>query len=152
MTTENFPTEEMPVVVTADNTFVPKAEYDKALLDLENARANSNAERNTAVLLNNRMINLKSEVKEFIVNGMGGVSNDDLRELAGNLGIDLTRRVSFTVTATFSCSADVEYGVDLDDLVQSGYELNATLDYNGDDLDNFDFDSHDVEVSDVVED
>ena len=128
--------------------FVNKADYD--LVVAKNAEL-TNANQNNLTLirtLNNRIDSFKEEIKQFVVDNLGGhVDDDDLRELAENFGIELTQEISFTATVTFNVTATVPLGTDLDDLA-SNVILTATLEDNGY-LENFDYDYHEVEISDV---
>lgn len=129
--------------------YVPQEEYDKIVRDLENARANYNAERNTVASLNNRLTSLKAEIKDFIVDRLGGrIGDDDLRELAENCDVELKRRVSFTVTATINCKADVDFGTDIDDILG---DIDAEFNLDIDGVSNFDYDLPDLAVSEVYE-
>ena len=118
-------------------------------LEAKVAAVDSQAE--TIRILNSRIEGFKSEIKEFVINNLGGnVSDDELRELAENFGIEMMQNVSFTVTASFNVNATVPLGTDVDDLAWSiANDLEGSLEYNGNDIGNFDWDTPDFEVADV---
>lgn len=138
-------------VTDSIHEFVPKAAYDEVVNDLNNARENYNTARNSESIARRNLESLRDEVKTFVVDNLGGhVSDDDLRNFAESCGIELTRSVQFTVTATFFVTADVDIAVDVDDDIQ--YSLTASLTFDGlDGVENFDTDNGDIEVTDIQE-
>lgn len=135
-----------------NDMYVPKAQLDKVLADVEMLRKHNADHVSQIGTLNSRISNLKQEVKQFIIDNIesGYVSKDEFIELGEALDIPMTQSISFTVSVTFSATAEVPLGTDLDDL---GYELSddisLSVDYNGSVMESFDWDSPEVEVSDV---
>lgn len=137
------------IATVTPNAFVPKADYDAVVTELNNVKAANASHQDTIRILNNRIASFKDEVKQFVVDNLGSLVDDnDLRELAENFGIELTQEISFTATVTFNVTATVPLGTDLDDLA-SVVSLSAELSDNYSTLENFDYDYHEVEISDV---
>jgi len=138
----------MTEILETAPAFVAKADYDAVVTELNNVKAANTSHQDTIRILNNRIASFKEEVKQFVVDNLGSlIDDDDLRELAENFGIELTQEIQFTATVTFNVTATVPLGTDLDDLA-SNVILTATLEDNGY-LENFDYDYHEVEISDV---
>ena len=138
-------------VTDSIHEFVPKAAYDEVVNDLANSRIDCNTARNSESIARRNLESLRDEVKTFVVDSLGGHASDsDLRNFAEACGIELTRSVQFTVTATFLVSADVDISVDVDDDIK--YALSASLTFDGlDGVDNFDTDEGDIDVTDIQE-
>ena len=129
--------------------YVNKDDYDKVLVERDNLKDMLEHSRNANVSLNNRIESFKSEIKEFVVNGITAdyVSTDDLKELAEMFEIPLTQDVTFTATVSFSVSATVPLDFDLDEI--ENLDFTASLDYNGSDLQDLEFDYSEVVIEDV---
>ena len=130
---------------------VDKTEYDKIVAERDNLKQMLEHSRNANVGLNNRIESFKQEIKDFVVNNLGGhVDDDDLRELAENFSVELTQQISFSVSAVFHCTATVPLNADLDDLenLLDG-EFSMSIDYNGSEIEDFDWELPDTEVNDV---
>ena len=135
--------------ITYFNDTVDKTEYDKILSEYNTVKESYTNSLATIRTLNNRIHNMKQEIKEFVVNGLSAnyVSQDDLKELAEMFEIPLTQDVTFTATVSFSVSATVPLGFDMDEI--ENLDFTASLDYNGSELDNIDFDYAEVVIEDV---
>ena len=139
----------MTEILETAPAFVAKADYDAVVTELNNVKAANTSHQDTIRILNNRIASFKEEIKQFVVDNLGGLVDDnDLRELAETFDIELTQEISFTATVTFNVTATVALGTDLDDLA-SDINLSAELSDNYGTLENFDYDYHEVEISDV---
>lgn len=90
---------------------------------------------------------LKSNVKELIVDNIDGLDKDFAEALAEAMGIELTRTVSISGTISFSGNVEVSiFDEDvLDDVRYNTSVGELTVEFNGDQLDNLDYDTEDVE-------
>lgn len=170
MTTENFPTETIYTYNQMMGESMHTRKFlENKMIELEFALANShkvlesvNTEMsnlqktysdalNTIRVQSQRLESFKEEVKQFVLDNLGGhIDDDDLRSFAESFGIPMTQTISFSVSTVFHCTAEVPLGTDLDEL-ESTLEGNFSLsiDYNGDDVQDFDYEYPDTEVHDV---
>lgn len=90
---------------------------------------------------------LKSNVKELIVDNIDDLDKDFAEALAEAMGIELTRTVSISGTISFSGNVEVSiFDEDvLDDVRYNTSVSNLEMDFNGENLDNLDYDTEDVE-------
>jgi hypothetical protein len=99
--------------------------------------------------------NIKDTVESFVREALSSnsyVSLEEVKELAENCDIVLTRDVSFTVTVEFTCTANVGFDIDIDDLANE-LTFNATLDMESyDGVEDFCSDDADYSLTDVTED
>lgn len=97
--------------------YVEKAEYDKALANIDSLKTELEHSRNANVTLNNRIDSFKEEIKQFVVDNLGGrVDDDDLRQLAETFDIELTQEFAFELTVRFSGCGTIEGKFDEDKL------------------------------------
>lgn len=90
---------------------------------------------------------LKSNVKELIVDNIDSLDKDFAKALAEAMDIELTRRVSISGNITFSGTVEVSiFDEDvLDDVRYNTYASGLEVEFNGDQLDNLDYETEDVE-------
>lgn len=103
--------------ITYFNDSIDKTEYDKIVAERDNLKQMLEHSRNANVSLNNRIHNLKEEIKQFVVDNLGGrVDDDDLRQLAETFDIELTQEFAFELTVRFSGCGTIEGKFDEDKL------------------------------------
>ena len=89
----------------------------------------------------------KSNVKELIVDNIDSLDRDFAEALAEAMDIELTKRVSISGTINFSGTVEVSI-FDEDALDDVRYNTNVSdlsVEFNGDYLDNLDYETDDVE-------
>ena len=93
---------------------------------------------------------LKSNVKELIVDNIDSLDKDFAEALAEAMGIELTKTVSISGSISFSGTVEVSiFNEDvLDDVRYNTNVGELTVEFNGDQLDNLDYDTEDVEWTD----
>lgn len=135
--------------ITYFNDTVDKTEYDKIVAEYNTVKESYTNSLATIRTLNNRIHNMKQDIKDLVVNGLSAdyVGKDDLLELANTCDIELTQDVTFTATVSFSVSATVPLGFDMDEI--ENLDFTASLDYNGSDLQDLEFDYSEVVIEDV---
>lgn len=92
----------------------------------------------------------KSNVKELIVENIDSLDRDFAQALAEAMDIELTRTVSISGTINFSGTVEVSI-FDEDVLDDVRYNTNVSdlnVEFNGEYLDNLDYETEDVEYSD----
>ena len=89
----------------------------------------------------------KSNVKELIVDNIDSLDKDFAEALAEAMDIELTKRVSISGTINFSGTVEVSiFDEDvLDNVRYNTYVSDLTVEFNGESLDDLDYETEDVE-------
>ncbi len=93
---------------------------------------------------------LKSDVKQLIVDNIDDLDKDFAEALAEAMGIELTKTVAISGSISFSGTVEVSiFNEDvLDDVRYNTNVGELSVEFNGDQLDNLDYDTEDVEWTD----
>ena len=129
-------------------------QYQDKINDLENDRDSWKRDHD---IMRERWINAKasieaykSNVKELIVENIDSLDRDFAQALAEAMDIELTRTVSISGTINFSGTVEVSiFDEDvLDDVRYNTNVSDLSVEFNGEYLDNLDYETEDVEYSD----
>lgn len=140
MTTENTSTEAMPLTpiqiaeefVKDNTTSTIIEEFVNHYNTIESLKTRVAAEANNAVhyrqLLNRKLEIVEDFLKTHIIDN-DSASVDELKELAEELDIDLTREVEVTFHINVTATVTVPIDFDIDDLSDSDFDIR--VDYSG---------------------
>lgn len=124
-------------------------QYQDKINDLENDRDSWKRDHD---IMRERWVNAKaaieaykSNVKELIVDNIDSLDKDFAEALAEAMDIELTRRVSISGAINFSGTVEVSIFEDLDDVRYNVNVSDLSIDYNGEYLDDLDYETEDVE-------
>ena len=126
-------------------------QYQEKINDLENDRDSWKRDHD---IMRERWVNAKaaieaykSNVKELIIDNIDSLDKDFAEALANAMDIELTRRVSISGAINFSGTVEVSIFEDLDDVRYNVNVSDLSIDYNGEYLDDLDYETEDVEWS-----
>jgi hypothetical protein len=137
------------VLGEAVSTHPVLVQYQDKINDLENDRDSWKRDHD---IMRERWVNAKaaieaykSNVKELIVDNIDSLDKDFAEALAEAMDIELTRRVSISGAINFSGTVEVSIFDDLDDVRYNVNVSDLSVDYNGEYLDDLDYETEDVE-------
>ena len=139
------------VLGQAVSTHPVLTQLKEQIADLENQRDSWITDHN---IMRDRWVNAKasieaykSNVKELIVDNIDSLDKDFAEALAEAMDIELTKRVSISGTINFSGTVEVSiFDEDvLDNVRYNTYVSDLTVEFNGESLDDLDYETEDVE-------
>lgn len=139
------------VLGEAVSTHPVLTQLKEQIADLENQRDSWITDHN---IMRDRWVNAKasieaykSNVKELIVDNIDSLDKDFAEALAEAMDIELTKRVSISGTINFSGTVEVSiFDEDvLDDVRYNTNVSDLSVEFNGDYLDDLDYETDDVE-------
>jgi sugar-specific transcriptional regulator TrmB len=140
MTTENTITESAPMTpeavaeefVKANTTSVLVEEFVNHYNEIERLKRRLE-ERNSSIdYQRNRLNELVAKARDFIITHVAdgeGASVDELKELAEELDIELTKEICVTFSIEVTATVTVPVDFDEDDLTDSDFDI--SVDYSG---------------------
>jgi hypothetical protein len=156
MTTENTINESAPMTpeavaeefVKANTTSVIVEEFVNNYNTIESLKRQLEASKSTAEYRRVRLEELISKTRDFIITGLANeVSEDDLKDLADKLDIELTKEIEVTFSVEVTATVTVPIDFDEDDITDADFDI--TVEYSGT-HDDTECDSIDHEVNNFV--
>lgn len=156
MTTENTVTESAPMTpeavaeefVKANTTSVIVEEFVNNYNTIESLKRQLEASKSTAEYRRVRLEELIAKTRDFIITGLANeVSEDDLKDLADKLDIELTKEIEVTFRVDVTATVTVPIDFDEDDITDADFDI--TVEYSGT-HDDSECDSIDYEVNNFV--
>lgn len=149
MTTENTVTDSAPLTpeavaeefVKENTTSVIVEEFVNNYNTIESLKRQLDASKSTSEYRRIRLEELIAKTRDFIVTNLanGGANEDDLKDLADKLDIELTKEIEVTFRVDVTATVTVPIDFNEDDLTDADFDI--TVEYSG---------SHnDVECDDI---
>jgi sugar-specific transcriptional regulator TrmB len=147
MTTETTTTETTPQQIAEDfikanTTSVIVEEFVNHYNEIERLKRRLEEKNSSLDYQRNRLNELIAKTRDFIITHVAdgeGASVDELKELAEELDIELTKEISVTFTVEVTATVTVPVDFDEDDITDADFDI--TVEYSG---------SHDeVECDDI---
>jgi len=130
LVTEHVPNDRDDLIIQIDSL---KASY-------ESMTANWNFQRDRADTLTRKIDAVRGHIHDLY--SMNGEIDDEIKEIAAFLDIELTQRVEGTATIEVSFSFDAPLGFDVD-----SFDLSVYVESNSYEVDNFDWNEDSVDIS-----
>ena len=132
------------------NTKIASMTLDDIAGYIATLKVNSEEVRNGNKVVRDRLQKLVDTVTEFIKdNYSDGANSDDLKELADELDIELTKEVTVSFTVTYEADVTVPFDFDVDDIDDGDFDV--TIRYTGTDDAEFGHENTDIEDFEVEE-
>jgi seryl-tRNA synthetase len=140
MTTENTVTESAPMTpeavaeefVKANTTSVLVEEFVNHYNEIERLKRRLEEKNSSLDYSRNRLNELVAKTRDFIMTHVAdgeGASVDELKELAEELDIDLTKEICVTFSIEVTATVTVPVDFDEDDITDADFDI--TVEYSG---------------------
>lgn len=156
MTTENTINESAPMTaeqvaenfVKENTTSVIVEEFVNNFNTIESLQRQLEASKSTAEYRRVRLEELIAKTRDFIITGLANeVNEDDLKDLADKLDIELTKEIEVTFSVEVTATVTVPIDFDEDDITDGDFDI--SVEYSGT-HDDSECDSIDYEVNNFV--